>query len=97
LVSADREVDRADDDPRDFAALRLTKEMHQRAGYAQHLLTGLPKSSYSAQAFDPLSSELQREFPTARFWEIDHPATQRHKVRACSESELNECISSQLI
>jgi len=35
--------------------------------------------------FDPLSSELQREFSTARFWEIDHPATQRHKVRACSE------------
>jgi methyltransferase (TIGR00027 family) len=28
---------------------------------------------------------LQREFPTAVFWEIDHPATQRHKVRACSE------------
>jgi methyltransferase (TIGR00027 family) len=35
--------------------------------------------------FDPVSSELQREFPTAVFWEIDHPATQRHKVRACSE------------
>jgi len=35
--------------------------------------------------FDSLSSELQREFPTARFWEIDHPATQRHKVRACCE------------
>ena len=35
--------------------------------------------------FDPLSSELHREFPTALFWEIDHPATQRHKVRACSE------------
>jgi methyltransferase (TIGR00027 family) len=35
--------------------------------------------------FDPLSSELQREFPTALFWEIDHPDTQRHKVRACSE------------
>lgn len=35
--------------------------------------------------FDPLSSELQREFPGAQFWEIDHPATQRHKVRACSE------------
>ena len=35
--------------------------------------------------FDPLSSELQREFPTARFWEIDPPATQRPKVRACSE------------
>jgi methyltransferase (TIGR00027 family) len=35
--------------------------------------------------FDPLSSELQREFPTALFWEVDHPATQRHKARACSE------------
>jgi methyltransferase (TIGR00027 family) len=35
--------------------------------------------------FDPLSSELQREFPSIEFWEIDHPATQRHKVRACSE------------
>lgn len=35
--------------------------------------------------FDALSSELQREFPTARFWEIDHPATQRHKLRACFE------------
>ncbi len=34
--------------------------------------------------FDPLSSELQREFRTAQFWEIDHPATQRYKVRACS-------------
>ena len=35
--------------------------------------------------FDSLSSELQREFPTAVLWEIDHPATQRHKLRACSE------------
>ena len=35
--------------------------------------------------FDPLSSELQKEFPSAEFWEIDHPATQSHKVRACSE------------
>ena len=35
--------------------------------------------------FDPLSTEFQLEFPTARFWEIDHPATQHHKVRACSE------------
>ncbi len=31
LVSADREIDRADDNSGDFAALRLTKEMHQRA------------------------------------------------------------------
>jgi len=35
--------------------------------------------------FDSLSSELQKEFPTAQFWEIDHPATQRYKVQACSE------------
>src|SRR5262249_38276689 len=35
--------------------------------------------------FDSLSSELQQEFSTAQFWEIDHPATQRHKVHACSE------------
>ena len=38
--------------------------------------------------FDPLSSELQCEFPAAQFWEIDHPATQRYKVRACSEIEV---------
>jgi methyltransferase (TIGR00027 family) len=35
--------------------------------------------------FDPLSSELQEEFPAAEFWEIDHPATQRYKMHACSE------------
>jgi methyltransferase (TIGR00027 family) len=35
--------------------------------------------------FDPLSSELQEEFSAAEFWEIDHPATQRYKIRACSE------------
>jgi methyltransferase (TIGR00027 family) len=35
--------------------------------------------------FDPLSTELQRDFPTAHFWEIDHPATQRHKIQACYE------------
>ena len=32
LVSADREVGRADDDPGDLAALFLTKEMHRRTG-----------------------------------------------------------------
>ena len=35
--------------------------------------------------FDPLSLELLLNFPVAEFWEIDHPATQGHKVRACSE------------
>ena len=32
--------------------------------------------------FDPLALELCREFKNARFWEIDHPATQRYKARA---------------
>jgi len=32
--------------------------------------------------FDPLSLELQLNFPVAEFWEIDHPATQRQKMRA---------------
>ena len=49
------------------------------------LANGVAQVVILGAGFDPLSSELQREFPTARFWEIDHPATQRHKVRACSE------------
>jgi methyltransferase (TIGR00027 family) len=48
------------------------------------LAEGVAQVVIVGAGFDPLSSELQREFPTARFWEIDHPATQRHKVRACS-------------
>ena len=35
--------------------------------------------------FDPLGIELHQEFPSAQFWEIDHPATQRHKVRSLSK------------
>jgi methyltransferase (TIGR00027 family) len=49
------------------------------------LSNGVAQVVILGAGFDPLSSELQREFPTARFWEIDHPATQRDKVRACSE------------
>jgi methyltransferase (TIGR00027 family) len=49
------------------------------------LANGVAQVVVLGAGFDPLSSELQREFPTAVFWEIDHPATQRHKVRACSE------------
>jgi methyltransferase (TIGR00027 family) len=49
------------------------------------LANGLAQVVILGAGFDPLSSELQREFPTALFWEIDHPATQRHKVRAYSE------------
>jgi methyltransferase (TIGR00027 family) len=49
------------------------------------LANGVAQVVILGAGFDPLSSELQREFSTALFWEIDHPATQRHKVRACSE------------
>jgi methyltransferase (TIGR00027 family) len=35
--------------------------------------------------FDPISLELQLDFPVAEFWEIDHPATQRQKLRAVSK------------
>ena len=49
------------------------------------LAKGVAQVVILGAGFDPLSSELHREFPTARFWEIDHPATQRDKVRACSE------------
>ena len=49
------------------------------------LANGVTQVVILGAGFDPLSSELQREFPTALFREIDHPATQRHKVRACSE------------
>jgi methyltransferase (TIGR00027 family) len=35
--------------------------------------------------FDPLSFQLHQEFPGAQFWEIDHPATQHHKLRVVSK------------
>lgn len=49
------------------------------------LANGVAQVVILGAGFDPLSFELQGQFPTALFWEIDHPATQRHKVRACSE------------
>ena len=49
------------------------------------LSNGVVQAAVLGAGFDPLSSELQREFPTAQFWEIDHPATQRYKLRACSD------------
>lgn len=49
------------------------------------LTNGVAQVVILGAGFDSLSSELQRDFPTAAFWEIDHPATQRHKVRVCSE------------
>ena len=49
------------------------------------LANGVTQVVILGAGFDPLSSELQREFRTAQFWEVDHPATQREKVRACSD------------
>jgi methyltransferase (TIGR00027 family) len=49
------------------------------------LAKGVAQIVVLGAGFDPLNFELQLEFPTAQSWEIDHPATQRHKVRACSE------------
>jgi len=37
--------------------------------------------------FDPLSFELHQDFPGTQFWEIDHPATQRHKLRNCPTTD----------
>jgi len=52
------------------------------------LANGFTQVVILGAGFDSLSSELQQEFPTVQFWEIDHPATQRHKVRACSEMRI---------
>ena len=41
------------------------------------LANGVAQVVILGAGFDPLSSELQGEFPTARFWEIDHPAMPR--------------------
>jgi O-methyltransferase involved in polyketide biosynthesis len=61
------------------------------------LANGVAQVVILGAGFDPLSSELQREFPTAVFWEIDHPATQRHKVRACSKIRIEQVHLPQLI
>jgi len=49
------------------------------------LTSGIAQVVILGAGFDPLSSELQQDFPTTEFWEIDHGATQRYKVRACSK------------
>ena len=49
------------------------------------IANGITQVVILGAGFDSLSSELQREFPVAQFWEIDHPATQHYKVLACSE------------
>ena len=46
------------------------------------LISGATQVVVIGAGFDPLSFELHEDFRAARFWEIDHPATQRHKLRA---------------
>ena len=46
------------------------------------LIDGATQVAIIGAGFDPLSFELHQDFRGARFWEIDHPATQRHKLRA---------------
>jgi hypothetical protein len=97
LVSADREVDRAYHDPGNFAALRLTKEMYQRTGTLKPLLMGLPKSSYLAEASIRSVLNCSGSFQLRYF---GRSIIRLHSVTKCApvpKSELNECISSQLI
>ena|SRR6266487_378112 len=54
-----------------------------RDGIAQVVILGA--------GFDTLAMELQREFADVRFWEIDHPATQRYK-----ESVLNSAVIHEI-
>jgi len=46
------------------------------------LISGATQVVVIGAGFDPLGFELLQDFRAARFWEIDHPATQRHKLRA---------------
>jgi methyltransferase (TIGR00027 family) len=45
------------------------------------LINGATQVVTIGAGFDPLSFELHQDFPGAQFWEIDHPATQRYKLR----------------
>jgi O-methyltransferase involved in polyketide biosynthesis len=58
------------------------------------LSSGTTQVVVIGEGFDPLSFELHENFRGVRFWEIDHPATQRHKVRAFPKSAVNDCILS---
>jgi methyltransferase (TIGR00027 family) len=52
------------------------------AGLARSgLVNGATQVVVIGAGFDPLSFELHQDFPNVQFWEIDHPATQHHKVR----------------
>jgi methyltransferase (TIGR00027 family) len=52
------------------------------------LINGATQVVIIGAGFDPLSFELHEDFPSVRFWEIDHPATQRQKLRAFSKIDV---------
>jgi methyltransferase (TIGR00027 family) len=49
------------------------------------LVNGATQLVVIGAGFDPLSFELQREYPSTNFWEVDYPPTQRHKINALSK------------
>jgi methyltransferase (TIGR00027 family) len=56
------------------------------AGLVRSALTdGATQIVIIGAGFDPLGFQLHQEFPGAQFWEIDHPATQSHKLRIFSK------------
>jgi methyltransferase (TIGR00027 family) len=55
-----------------------------RALVRSALINGATQVVIIGAGFDSLSFELHQDFRVAEFWEIDHPATQRHKMRTLS-------------
>src|SRR5213596_2651972 len=49
------------------------------------IINGATQVVIIGAGFDPLSFELHQDFPRVQLWEIDHPATQRHKLRTFSK------------
>jgi methyltransferase (TIGR00027 family) len=45
------------------------------------LINGATQVVVIGAGFDPICLELHRDFANTQFWELDHPATQRHKLR----------------
>jgi methyltransferase (TIGR00027 family) len=62
------------------------------------LSSGTTQVMVIGAGFDPLALSLSSEFHAARFWEMDHPATQRAKRRALLniESERVHLLASDL-
>src|SRR5437667_9931338 len=52
------------------------------------LINGTTQVVIIGAGVDPLSFELHQDLPAARFREIDHHATERHKVRALPKTDV---------